>query len=129
MSGCYRSSSVLLLGGVVVDLALAHLAVAGVVVADFAPGHLALASGAVADVALAVAVAVAVAVAANAVPKDSPTWRHQRLGIGLMDYFEFGLGLSGTVVVAETYLRSWLVDVDFESNFVLCYSTTPQNSD
>ena len=124
MSDCYSSSSVLFLGVVVVDLVLAHLGV-GVGVADFVLAHLAVASVAVTDVALADDVAAA---AASTVPKDLPIWRHRRFGIGLMDYFEFGLELSDAVV-AETYLRSWLVDVDFESNFVLCYSTTPQNSE
>ena len=48
---------------------------------------------------------------------------------GLVDCFEFGLVLSDADIVAGIYLRSWPVGIDFESNFVACYSASPKNSE
>ena len=51
------------------------------------------------------------------------------MGIGLMGLFGFPLVVPGADMAAETYLRSPLFEIDFESNFVAYYSRLPQNLD
>jgi len=125
------AASAVVVDAAVADAALECLDVAAVAFEHPDDANIAVPAVALAhlDVAVAdVGLAGDIPVAAVAVRKYLPTGSHQGFGIDLIGCLEFGYLLSAEDTVAEINLRLWLVEIDFEPNFVSLPLVGPESN-